>query len=197
MERIRSQDAAAMQEALNAIPLAQGDTILVAGSTVHAFDAGVLMAEVEEPTDIAFLFEYADFGVSEERATLGLSWDQVLDASNLRATTEDQLGELVGHVDIAANRDTLVRSTPACADSFFVGWVASVGDRLEGLPSLAIAIVVSGEGEARCPHATTLFSAGDTFVVPFACSPWSLHGSAIVALYEPPLSRPGSVEARN
>lgn len=192
MEQIRSQDAAAMLGAMNAIPLAQGDTVLVPGSTVHAFDSGVLIAEVEEPTDFSLLFEYAGFGVSEQRATLGLSWDLVLDASNLRATTQDQLAELRGRVDLAANRDILVRTTPPCADSYFVGWVASVRERLTGLPSLTIGIVVCGEGEAHCPHGSTPIRVGDILVVPFACGPWELRGRAVVALYEPPAPGPNS-----
>jgi len=186
MEQIRLQNSAELLGAMNAFTLNPGDTVLVPGGTVHTFDAGVLIAEIEEPTDFSFLFEYSDFGVSEARATLGLPWASVMRASNLDATTPDQLDKLRGRVDLAANRDELVRATPSCADSYFVGWVASVYERLRHLPALAIGIVVSGEAECRCCHEGTSVRAGDTFVVPASCGPWELRGRAVVALYEPP-----------
>jgi len=50
-EAVQRQDVAAMQAMLHRVPVAAGDAFLVPGRLPHAIGPGVLMLEVQEPTD--------------------------------------------------------------------------------------------------------------------------------------------------
>ena len=64
----------------------------------HAIGDGILIAELQEPTDLSILLEWDGFGIDDEQAaTLGLGWDVALasvertarDASALRGPRGD------------------------------------------------------------------------------------------------------------
>lgn len=55
---IEQQDIAAITAAMNRIPVHAGDTYLVPGGVPHALGAGVLLIEIQEPSDLVVRFEF-------------------------------------------------------------------------------------------------------------------------------------------
>src|SRR5262249_7478713 len=64
---------------LRALPVRPGDAVLVPAGVPHAIDAGVFVLELQEPSDLSILLEWAGFGV-DGRADghLGLGFDVAL-----------------------------------------------------------------------------------------------------------------------
>src|SRR4051794_1388371 len=61
---IDHQDGEAMLAALRRVPVAAGDALLVPASTPHAIGAGILLVELQEPTDFSVLMEIEEFGLT-------------------------------------------------------------------------------------------------------------------------------------
>ena len=48
---------------LRRVPVSAGDALLVPGGTPHAIGAGILLVELQEPTDFSVLMEMDTFGL--------------------------------------------------------------------------------------------------------------------------------------
>lgn len=78
---VEAQDMRAMESCFEKVPVQPGDVLLVEGGIPHAIGPGILMVEVQEPTDYVVRCEYAHGGLAlpEEARTMGLGLDRVLD----------------------------------------------------------------------------------------------------------------------
>jgi len=56
-EWMRTQDANAMLAAMHELPVAPGDMVFVPAGTAHAIGDGILLLELQEPTDFSVLLE--------------------------------------------------------------------------------------------------------------------------------------------
>ena len=70
----------AMLAALHELPVRAGDAIFVPAGTPHAIGEGILMVELQEPTDLSITLEWDGFGSPPRRRDLGLGWDRALQA---------------------------------------------------------------------------------------------------------------------
>ena len=84
---IDTQDRAALLDSLNHLPVRAGDVVFVPGGVPHAIGAGVLIAELQEPTDFSIVCEWAGFPIRPEDSHLGIGWDAAMGALDLRAHT--------------------------------------------------------------------------------------------------------------
>ena len=71
-EWMRVQDAAATLAAMHEIPASAGDAILVPAGTPHAIGTGILLVELQEPTDLSVLLEWDGFELNEDDGHLDL-----------------------------------------------------------------------------------------------------------------------------
>ena len=55
---IETQDIAAIAAAMNRVPVKPGDTLLVPGGVPHAVGEGILLVEIQEPSDLVVRFEF-------------------------------------------------------------------------------------------------------------------------------------------
>ena len=78
---IAKQYLVAMAACFEKVPVKLGDVLLVEDGVPHAIGPGVLMVEIQEPTDYVVRCEYAHGGLElpESSRTMGLGLDQVLD----------------------------------------------------------------------------------------------------------------------
>src|SRR6185436_5697573 len=129
---VSGQDSAGMLAATNRIPVAAGDAILCRAGLPHAIGDGILLVEIQEPTDFSVLLEYANFGLADGH--LGLGYDLALSCVDRSAWSPARLAGLRGGESLL----------PAAADEFFRASRHHGGDRLEQRFSLVVA--VAGEG---------------------------------------------------
>jgi mannose-6-phosphate isomerase len=135
---IADQDVDRLLRSLNRISVHAGDVCYVPAGVPHAIGAGVLIAEVQEPTDFSFLCEWQGFPIRPEDSHLGLGWSGAADALDLRAHEP-------------------IRDLPSEARSFF--WADS---QLEAAGRFTVLLVIEGEGRVD----GALAQPGTAFAVP-------------------------------
>jgi mannose-6-phosphate isomerase len=145
---IERQDTDAMLGSLNHVRVRAGDVVFVPAAVPHAIGAGVLLVELQEPTDLSIVCEWEGFPISPDDAHLGLGWDTAIRALDLRAHEP-------------------TRRLPETARSFFFA------DRLAAPAGrFAVLLVIAGtgvlDGEA--------VRAGDAFVIPASAEPFDVDG---------------------
>jgi mannose-6-phosphate isomerase len=168
-----AQDSAALLAVMHELPVAAGDAIFVPAGTPHAIGAGILMVEVQEPTDLSVLLEWDGFELSEEDGHLGLGWDTALQALDLAAWDESRVGALRGP---GPGRSLL----PAAADPWFRAEAARGGDELDA--GFSILVGIEGSGELG----GVPLSRGSALLVPHAAGPLIVAGDVEAIRCRPP-----------
>ncbi|GID27752.1 class I mannose-6-phosphate isomerase [Paractinoplanes brasiliensis] len=155
---VAGQRAGDMLAATNRVPVAAGDALLCPAGLPHAIGDGILLVEVQEPTDFSVLLEYEGFGLADGH--LGLGYDLALQCVDRSAWSPDRLAGLRGGGD---------RLLPAAADEFFTATRHTGGDRLPR--GFSILVTISGEGMISGEHDAVPTRRGDTLLVPYAAGP--------------------------
>ena len=119
---IAGQETDRLLGSLNEIRVRAGDVVYVPAGVPHAIGAGVLIAELQEPTDFSLLCEHEGFPIRADDSHLGLGWEAAVTA-----------------LDLTAHEP--IRALPPEAASFF--WVDEV---LEAPGRFAVLLVLEGEG---------------------------------------------------
>jgi mannose-6-phosphate isomerase len=149
---IADQDRDHLLHSLNRISVRAGDVVFVPAGIPHAIGAGVLLAELQEPTDFSIVCEWDGFPISPGDADLGLGWENAIGALDLRAHEP-------------------VRRLPESARSFFFAdHVAAPAHRF------AILLVTGGAGtlDGRAVRA------GDALVLPASAEALDVAGDVRV-----------------
>jgi mannose-6-phosphate isomerase len=162
---LRTQDSEAMLDALHPLAVKAGDAVFVPAGTAHAIGAGILMVELQEPTDFSILLEHDAFGVTDEAgATLGLGWDKAIQALDRQATDAPEPSPTLPDAAAAYFRAEHV-TAPATLDQGF-----------------SILVVLDGSGQVGGLDVAR----GDTVLVPHAAGATRLEGSVKVLRCRPP-----------
>ena len=168
------QDVDEMLGALRRLPVAAGDAVFVPAGTMHAIGGGILLLELQEPTDLSVLVEWRPFGVDTGAEHLELGWDTALAAMDCEPA---DLGALT-----AAGDGGLL---PAAADPYFRAERVRGGDRLA--PSFAVLLVLEGEGALGSGAGDELeLRRGNTVLVPFGAGATTLTGEVEAIRCLPP-----------
>jgi mannose-6-phosphate isomerase len=161
---VERQDVDALLGATNRLPVAAGDAILCPAGAPHAIGDGILLVEVQEPSDFSVMLER--FGLPG--GDLGLGYDVALQCVDRSAWDADRLAALRG------DGDSLL---PAAAGEFFSAARVRAGASITGF---SVLIVIDGQGRLRGEHDDLPVRRGDTLLVPYASGPLSLDGDASV-----------------
>ena len=177
---VRDQDHDALLGALNRLPVSAGDAIFVPAGVPHAIGEGILIAELQEPTDLSILLEWEGFGIEDEQAaTLGLGWDVALASVERDARDAAALRGAGGSANGASVRELL----PVAAAPFFSAQRIAPGGGSVRLPAgFAVVIVVEGSGTLAGLDVTR----GDALLVPHAAGPVSADGDLVAIACRPP-----------
>jgi mannose-6-phosphate isomerase len=145
---ITCQDTQSLVLSLNALQVRVGDVLFVPAGVPHAIGAGVLIAELQEPTDLSLVCEWEGFPIRPEDSHLGLGWERAIAALEL------------GHHEP-------VHGLPDGARAFF--WADELP---EPAGRFGVLIVLEGEGEIGGEPAR----AGDAFALPASADPFEVSG---------------------
>ena len=146
LDLVQRRDSATLLASLHRRAVRAGETVLVPAGVPHAIDAGVLVLELQEPTDLSALLEWDGFAVDGERdGHLGLGFPTVLDALRLDPLSPDEREDLVRDIGLSGGE---VRSLlTGRADGYF---------RAELLPGsgavvagFAVCLVLAGAGQVQ------------------------------------------------
>lgn len=157
-EWMRAQDAAAMLAAMHELPVSAGDAIFVPAGTAHAIGAGILLVELQEPTDFSILLEWEGFQLTEEQAHLGLGWDRALEALDRGPGGEPEQSA----------------GLPAAADPYFRAECPTAGMALD--PGFSILVGLAGSGTLATEGGDVPFGRGSAVLVPYAAGAGELRG---------------------
>jgi len=175
---VAEQSVAEMLASLHRIPVRAGTAMLVPAGVPHAVGAGVLILELQQPTDFSIMLERR----SPDSGDLGLGWDVALQAVDRRAWSPAGLAELVG-----PGTSTAGRVLPHIADPFFRADLVrgTPPTRLE--PGFAVAVGVDGSGELRgdFPGGPVSVGRGTTLLVPHSAGAVTVTGAVEVVLCLP------------
>ena len=159
---VAGQKTEQMLAATNRVPVAAGDAILCPAGVPHAIGDGILLVEIQEPTDFSVLLEYEEFGLAGGH--LGLGYDLALQCVDLSAWSPARLAALRG----------AGRLLPEAADEFFRARRLRGGDRVD--QGFSIAVVVAGAGTLGEQPVRR----GETLLIPYAAGPLPLGGDVEV-----------------
>ena len=87
LEVIRRQDSEQLLALLNRVDVRPGDVFFVEPGVPHAIGAGVLLVEVQEPTDYSVVLEWEGYPIRPDEADLGLGWEAAIGSIDLREAT--------------------------------------------------------------------------------------------------------------
>jgi mannose-6-phosphate isomerase len=164
---VDEQDADAMLAALHRVPVQAGDAVLVPAGTLHAIGGGILLLELQEPTDLSVLIEWKRFGVDSGPEHLELGWETALQSLD----TEP--------IDPAALTTATSGLLPTEADPYFRAQRVNPGDTLD--QSFSILLVTEGEGEVG----GVPVKRGSTVLVPHAAGETETEGIEAIRCLPP------------
>jgi mannose-6-phosphate isomerase len=176
-EWVDEQDHDALLGALNPLDVTAGDTIFVPAGVPHAIGEGVLIAELQEPTDLSVLLEWDGFGIDDEQtATLGLGWDVALQSVERAARDPTPLR------GPRAN-GPITELLPPQASAFFTAQrIVPAGACAHLDRGFAVVIVTDGAGTI----AGFDVARGDAILVPHAAGRLIVDGDLVAIACRPP-----------
>jgi mannose-6-phosphate isomerase len=176
---VNEQKVDEMLAATNRIPIRAGDAVLCPAGVPHAIGPGVLLIEVQEPTDFSVLLEYQGFALDGTAdGHLKLGYDLALECVDRSTWTHERIAELRG-------TDRLL---PAAAEAFFSVERLRPEDRLDA--AFSVVVVTAGSGVLSGDHDRVVVSRGDTLLIPYAAGRLALTGDVeAVRLSAPPAGR--------
>jgi mannose-6-phosphate isomerase len=169
-----AQDAPAMLAAMHEVKVSPGDAVFVPAGTPHAIGSGMLIVELQEPTDMSVLLEWEGFELSPDDGHLGLGWDRALEALDLRAV------------------DPPGRTLPAAAASYFRVEHLAGGAQLDA--GFAILLVLDGSGTLATDGGEVALKRGTAVLVPHAAGGGELRGDVTAIRSRPPAPDAGERE---
>jgi mannose-6-phosphate isomerase len=176
---MRDQDSDAMIAAMHELPVKAGDAVFIPAGTPHAIGAGILLVELQEPTDLSVLLEWNGFELTEDEGHLNLGWDLALQALDRSAWDDDRIAGLT-----RGGRDGSL--LPPDADPYFRADMLEGGATLE--PGFAILVGTHGAGGLTTEHGgdELPITRGSAVLVPYAAGAGELLGDVRVIRSRPP-----------
>jgi mannose-6-phosphate isomerase len=180
---VERQDVEALLRSLNELTVAAGDVVFVPAGVPHAIGEGILMVELQEPSDLSVLLEWEGFALDgRSEGSLGLGWDVALAAVDRSAWA----GERVAALHRATPDGERVPLLPAGAAPFFGGERLRPAGTLELEPSFAILVVLAGPGRIECAGGSVDLARGDTLLVPHGAGSCTVTGELDMIRCLPP-----------
>jgi len=164
------------------ISVEAGDTVYVPPGLLHAIGEGVLLVEVQEPTDLSILLEWKGFDLQGgDDASLGLGFDLALQAVDSRGWSAQAIEAL-----IVRGPGTRPVTGPVLAGGAAEYFRLDLVRDAVTIPA-GFAIVIGLDGALRVQGREVFDTpAGTTTVVPAACGRLTFSGAGTALVARPP-----------
>jgi mannose-6-phosphate isomerase len=191
LEQVRSwvgnRDSDALLGALRTREVKAGDAMLVPAGLPHTVPAGVFVLELQEPTDLSILLEWADFAVDGEKdGHLDLGFDVALQAVDLSAVSDSDLDRLVvpaEHLEGAGLHSVF----PAQTDPYFRAQRLNAHQEPVAVDAgFAIVLILDGHGSLTSRDDAIEVHRGDVVLVPHAVGDWVCGAGLVAVACRPP-----------
>jgi mannose-6-phosphate isomerase len=167
-EWMQAQASDEMLAAMHELPVKPGDAIFVPAGTPHAIGDGILLVELQEPTDLSINLEWAGFDLTEAGSSLGLPWDTALQALDRSGWSEERIAGTHG------------AGLPHAAAPYFRAEHIKGGDTLDA--GFSVVIATDGRGTLG----DTDLERGSAVLVPYAAGELGLEGDVVAIRCRPP-----------
>jgi len=183
LDMVKRQDSSALLKSLNSFEVEPGDAVFVPAGIPHAIDPGILILELQEPTDLSALLEWNDFAVDGTKdGHLGLGFETVLDALNLSSIEPEVLSTFKTTTQLENDRATPLLTS--LADGYFRADLMPTGSRVSA--TFSVILVIAGEGILRTENAGSIaISHGDAIVVPYSAGEYEVIGVSAICCRPP------------
>ncbi len=189
-----AQDGEWMLAHMNRVVVRPGMGVLVPAGTVHAFDGGIFLAEVQEPTDFSILLEWSVTTSTREESHLDLGFDAVMPAVSTEALDADALDALISTAGTTPAEAAFRSLLPAAADPYFRLFDAA-GETAPREAGFAVVLVTEGGGALVSEVGRVEIERGQAYAVPYAFGAWRLTGDAEVLVAAPGAGWPRTLRA--
>jgi len=146
-----------LQDVLARVPVQRGDVIFVPAGTVHAILRGIVLAEIQENSDLTY--RLYDWGRQDPQRPLHI--EQSLQVLNFARQREHKIPALTIHRD-AFDRHILV----ACRYFAFERWDIRATTRIELNERFNIVTLIEGAAEIVCASSRANAARGQTILLP-------------------------------
>ncbi len=173
---VERQQVDAIVSATNVVPVYARDALVCPAGMPHAIGEGILLVELQEPTDFSVLLHWEGFDLDgPAEGHLGLGLDVALARAERSAATTSPTSNAR-----ESSGGASVRGPSGCSPSTWTRFprrAAGARSRQRARRELLVLVVTAGQGQlsiagARPQHVR----AGCTLVVPFAAGPARLEG---------------------
>ena len=178
---VEEQDGAAHLGALNPDTVSPGDALFVPAGVPHAIGEGLLILELQEPSDLSVLLEWRGFGIDNPlEASLGLGWDGALGCV-------DRAGRNIAALRGPRPVEPVARLLPEEADPFFRAERVAPAPEAEIEPGFAVLVVLEGEGTLEAEDGEPLeLRRGETVLLPYGAGVCRVSGEVVLIACRPP-----------
>jgi len=168
-----------MLAATNRIPVQASDAIVCPAGVPHAIGEGILLVEVQEPTDYSVLLEWDGYDIDgPSQGHLGLGFDQALQCVDRSAWSPARIQQLSCSRTAGRQiRPGVDRLFPESADEFFAAERLHPNPVSVLDPAFSIIVVVTGRGVVTGERFDRLpVGRGDTLLIPYGAGACTLEG---------------------
>jgi mannose-6-phosphate isomerase len=167
-EWMHAQASEEMLAAMHELPVEAGDVVFVPAGTPHAIGDGILIVELQEPTDLSICLEWTGFELTEDECHLGLGWERALQPLDRSAWSEERVAAIRG------------KQLPAAAAPYFRAERVRGGATLDA--GFSVLLGLGGEGSLGGVGVKR----GTALLIPYAAGPLELTGDVEAIRCRPP-----------
>jgi mannose-6-phosphate isomerase len=185
---VERQDSTGMLESLHRVPVSPGATLFIPAGTPHAIGEGILLAELQQPTDFSILMEWKGFAIDGPSVGhLGLGFDLALRSLD-RSPWSDR--DLSNAASVRAGDSPRVeRLFPSEADPYFRAERIRPGT-VELEPGFSVLLVSDGAGTLSGEGWEVPLRRGNAVLVPHAAGTSTIDGEVHALRCMPPAPSP-------
>ena len=173
-------------DSMHALAVGAGDAFFVPAGIPHAIGAGILLVEVQEPSDLLVRLETGGgYSFGSLPYELGLGWSKALEAVDCLGRSAAEIGALKTHVEFSQVAGVVDLLVPDSA-SFFRLEGAAVYNRVSLDPGYRILLCTRGKGEVFVGDHAWPLTEGIAMLLPWAAQPLQVAGDLNLILCRPP-----------